>query len=313
MAGLTPPLIAGVELGGTKCIATLAKGRQIVRQERWPTGGVEVLSRISDALADWSRDTPFAAIGIASFGPIYIDPDGPDFGHMGNTPKPGWAGADIHGHFASRFDVPVGLDTDVAAAALAEGRWGASVGCDVHAYVTIGTGVGLGLVVGGAAVHGRLHPEAGHMRVRRVAGDAFAGACPHHGDCLEGLVGGPALAARATAPVSDLADDDPLWSRVAADLAEWAAMLILCLSPQRLVFGGGVLDARPGLLPTIRARVAKLLNGYLEGHDETALAGLIVPPGLGSDAGPLGAVVVGWNALEARSIEPSALKSTGGQ
>ena len=290
-------VIAGVELGGTKCIATLARGKDILRQERWATEGPETLDRISATLAAWQDEEPFAAIGIGSFGPLCLDASSPRFGHMENTPKPGWAGADVHGHFARRFALPVGIDTDVGGAALAEGQWGASVGCAVHGYATIGTGVGLGLVVDGKAVHGRLHPEAGHMRIRRTPGDMFEGACPAHGDCLEGLVGGPALAARANGALADMPDDDPLWDRVARELGEWVAMLILCVSPQRLVIGGGVLDFRPTLLAKIRVAVADNLGGYLAGLDLAALETLIVPPALGRDAGPLGAIIVGQNAL----------------
>ncbi|MGW8203710.1 ROK family protein [Sphingomonas bisphenolicum] len=290
-------LIAGVELGGTKCIATLARGRTILHQSRWPTRGPETLDDIAAALDGWRRGAPFAAIGIASFGPLCLDPADPHFGHMENTPKPGWAGVDVHGHFARRFAIPVGIDTDVAGAALAEGAWGASTDCPVHVYATIGTGVGLGIVVDGKAVHGRLHPEAGHMRIRRTPGDTFAGACPAHGDCLEGLIGGPALAARANRPLAEVPDDDIIWQRVAAELGEWAAMLILCLSPHRLVIGGGVLDHRPALLDNIRVAVADNLGGYLAGLDLDALHDLIVPPGLGREAGPLGAIVIGQNAL----------------
>ncbi len=290
------PLVAGIELGGTKCIATLARGRTILRQQRWPTGTPDTLDLMSGMLAAWARESPFAAIGIASFGPLHLDPTKPGFGHMGNTPKPGWAGVDIHGHFARRFAVPIGIDTDVAGAALAEGRWGASVSCGVHGYATIGTGVGLGLVVDGRPVHGRLHPEAGHMRIRRQAGDDFAGGCPSHGDCLEGLVSGPGLIARAPRPLAQVADDDPLWERVAIDLAEWTAMLILALSPERLVLGGGVIQSRRALLPRIRAHALGLLGGYLDDLDADAMAALLVPPALGADAGPLGAIVLGIDA-----------------
>ncbi|HWI85367.1 MAG TPA: ROK family protein [Sphingomonas sp.] len=301
MAGVIEPLVAGVELGGTKCIATLAQGQRIVRQERWPTGGVETLGVISDTLDQWAGELAFRAIGIASFGPLRLNRSGADYGRMGKTPKPGWAGADILGHFARRFDVPIGIDTDVAGAALAEGKWGASKHCSVHAYATIGTGVGLGLVVNGEAIHGRLHPEAGHMRVRRVPGDAFSGTCPSHGDCLEGLVGGPALAARAPAALEETSDDDPLWDRVAAELSEWAAMLILCISPERLVFGGGVLEARPALLPMMHTRTARLLNGYLDNHGDHDLTTLMVAPALGRNTGPLGAALLGANALLAQA------------
>ncbi|WP_317617047.1 ROK family protein [Sphingobium sp. SCG-1] len=217
---------------------------------------------------------------------------------MGSTPKPGWSGIDVYQHFASRFDVPVGIDTDVAGAALAEEEWGASSGCTVHCYATVGTGVGLGIVVDGKAVHGSLHPEAGHIRIRRQPGDAFPGACPFHSDCLEGLVGGPALAARASVALADIADDHPLWDQVAADLAEWTAMLVLTLSPQRMVFGGGVIQSRPAIIPKIRARVATILNGYLEGCSAEELKDRIIPSQLGSDIGPLGAVILGIRVID---------------
>lgn len=298
------PLIAGVELGGTKCIATLAQGRKIVRQERWPTQTAATLNQVSDMLTQWHRDTPIAGIGIASFGPIHVDPHHAAFGRMGNTPKVGWAGVDVRGHFADRFDLPIGIDTDVAGAALAEGAWGASQGCTVHGYVTIGTGVGFGLVVKGEAVHGHLHPEAGHMRIRRQIGDMFAGTCTTHGDCLEGLVGGPALAARAPVAVSELGEDDPLWEQVAADISEWTTMMILALSPERLVMGGGVMQARPLLLPMICKRTATLLNGYIDDLDEAALRDVIVAPGLGADAGPLGAILLGQRAAAIQAGRP---------
>ncbi len=291
------PLIAGVELGGTKCIVALARGRTVLREQRFATGGPEMLALLSDRLAEWARDLPFAALGIASFGPIVLDRTRPDFGHMANTPKPGWAGTDIYGHFAARFPVPVALDTDVAGSALAEGQWGASIGCNVHIYATIGTGVGIGVVVDGKPVHGLLHPEAGHIRVRRIAGDNFTGRCPSHGDCIEGLVAGPGLIARAPAPLADVADDDPLWDHVATDLAEWMAMLILTLSPRRVVLGGGVPLQRPALIPKIRAGTAAVLNGYLAGHTVRDMETLIVAPALGANAGPLGAIALGMNAL----------------
>lgn len=294
---VSEPLIAGVELGGTKCIATLARGRKIVRQARWPTQSAATLDHVSNTLTQWYGDTPFAGIGIASFGPIHVDLHHAAFGRMGNTPKPGWAGVNVRAHFADRFDIPIGIDTDVAGAALAEGAWGASQGCTVHGYVTIGTGVGFGLVVEGKAVHGHLHPEAGHLRIRRQVGDSFAGACPTHGDCLEGLIGGPALAARALVAVADLGEDDPLWEQVAGDISEWTTMMILALSPQRLVMGGGVMQARPHLLPMICKRTAALLNGYIEDLDEAALEKIIVHPGLGFDTGPLGAVLLGQRAV----------------
>ena len=191
-------LIAGVELGGTKCIAVTARGREIVSRAQWPTGddAAATLRTLADWLAAAHREEPFAALGIASFGPICLDPASADYGRIINTPKPGWSGADVLGVLAGDLCVPVAIETDVAGAALAEGRWGASQGCPVHVYLTIGTGIGGGIVVDGKPLHGTFHPEMGHVRVRRAAGDPFTGVCPIHGDCLEGLAAGPAIAAR---------------------------------------------------------------------------------------------------------------------
>lgn len=288
------PLVAGVELGGTKSIAVIARGDEIIEEAHWPTGAPDATL---NAIADWIAARDADALGIASFGPLGLDPVSPDFGFVTATPKPGWSGVDVRGSLARRFTGSIGFDTDVAGAALAEGRWGASVGCDVHVYLTVGTGVGAGIVVGGKPVHGRVHPELGHLRVRRSPGDAFSGHCPFHGDCLEGLVSGPAITARAGVPADSLAPDEPLWERVADELAELMAMLILTLSPQRVVIGGGVVQNRPALLPLTRVRTHRLLGGYVADLDADVLGRMILPPGLGANAGPLGAVALALDAI----------------
>jgi len=289
-------LVAGIELGGTKCIALIARGREIIECARFPTEAPAVtLNALSGQLAAWQdRHGTAEALGIASFGPVGLNRDRADYGRITSTPKPGWVDTDVVGHFARHFGVPIGFDTDVAAAALAEYRWGAAQGCRVAVYLTIGTGVGGGVVVDGKPVHGLIHPEIGHLRVRRAAGDGFAGVCPFHGDCLEGLVSGPAITARAGKPAMELDVDDPIWTAVAAELAEAMAMLMLTLSPQHILIGGGVLQHRPRLFAAIHARTAELLNGYIAGVGTEELATIITPPGLGARAGPLGAVALGY-------------------
>ncbi len=294
-----PPLIAGVELGGTKGVALIARGEAIIAQSRHPTGDPgATLSALADDIEAWTGvHGPIAALGIASFGPIGLDPARDDFGTITRTAKPGWSGARVMDAFAGRFDVPIGWDTDVAGAALAERRWGAGRDQAVIIYLTIGTGIGGGLVIDGRPVHGRIHPEMGHLRVRRTPGDDFAGVCPFHGDCAEGLASGPAIAARAGAPAESLADDHGVWTRVAGELAELAYSLILTLSPQRILIGGGVPTGKPFLFPMIRAAVEARLGGYVAGLDAAALAGIIRPPALGDRAGPLGAVALGLGAM----------------
>lgn len=291
-------LVAGIELGGTKSIALVARGREIVEIRRIPTAEPgSTLDALSAQLDAWQgAHGRVEAIGIGSFGPIGLDRDRADYGHITSTPKPGWANVDVVGHFARRFGVPVGFDTDVAGAALAEYRWGAGQGCDVVLYLTIGTGIGGGVVVHGAPVHGLVHPELGHLRVRRSPGDGFAGVCPFHGDCLEGLAAGPAIAARTGMAGADIDDDHPVWVLVADELAEAMAMLMLTLSPRRILIGGGVFQHRQQLFARVRARTADLLGGYVAGVGAAELGDIIRAPGLGDKAGPLGAVALAYGA-----------------
>jgi fructokinase len=291
-------LVAGLELGGTKCIAVIADADTIVAEASWPTDAPgTVLPAIAARLAAWRSDFAFATIGIGSFGPLALDLRDPRYGRILDTPKQGWSGTDLVGYFRARFDLPVGIDTDVAGAALAEGQWGAAQGADVHVYITVGTGVGGGVVVNGRALHGLLHPEIGHIRIRRQAGDSFAGACPFHGDCAEGLVSGPALAARAGRPAAGIGDGDPLWTNVAAELAELAATIFLTVSPRRILFGGGVIQRRPFLMPDIARRFEALLAGYVRPPAGAALADIVRPAALGPLSGPLGATCIGRSAL----------------
>ena len=286
--------MAGIELGGTKCIALFALGREIVAEARFPTEAPSAtLEAVVRQIEAWSGEHGKPeALGIASFGPVGLDRARPDYGHITSTPKVGWANVDLVGHFAKRFAVPIGFDTDVAGAALAEHRWGAAQGASVAVYLTIGTGVGAGMLVDGAPVHGLIHPEFGHIRVRRMAGDAFAGVCPYHGDCLEGLISGPAVMKRAGKPGAELADEDPVWTPIVGELAEAMAVLMMTLSPQRILIGGGVFQHRAPLFAAVHKRTAELLNGYLAGIGAGELAKIITPPGLGDQAGPLGAVAL---------------------
>ncbi len=291
-------MIAGIELGGTKSIAVLSRRGTIVERLQVPTTRPEAtLAALAARVAAWHAAAPLDAIGIASFGPLALDPAAPAFGHITVTTKPDWSHTDVRGAFARSLAVPIGFDTDVAGAALAEGQWGAAQGCSDHVYLTIGTGVGAGIVAGGRIVHGAGHPEFGHVRVRRVPGDTFAGACRFHGDCLEGLIAGPALAARTGLAGDAIPGDHPVWANAAAELAEALAMLVLTLAPQRIVIGGGVGAKRPELVSQAVVRTGALLGSYLPGYDAAALTRCIVPAGLGDDAGPLGAVALGAAAL----------------
>ncbi len=290
------PLIAGLELGGTKCVALLATGPDEVRDRvTVPTTDPDATLAAIEAVLDRWR---FDAIGVASFGPLELDPARLDFGSITATTKPGWSGTDLVRRLAARYGKPLAIETDVNGAALAEARWGAAQGMAAHAYITVGTGVGVGLVTGGRPVMGWAHGEAGHMRVPRARGDGYAGWCRFHGDCVEGLISGPALAERFGCPGDHLPDDGPQWDLFVHDLGGLLHNLVVTAAPERIAIGGGVVSARDYLFPRLRARLAESLNGY--GAFEQWVEGIedrIGPPGLGTMAGPLGAIAVGLGAI----------------
>jgi fructokinase len=291
------PLIAGIELGGTKCVVILASGPDDVRaQERIPTHDpVTTLAAIEAVLDGWTFD----ALGIASFGPLDLDPASGTFGSITATTKPGWTGTDLVRRLAARTGKPLAIQTDVNGAALAEGRWGAAQGLAAHCYITIGTGVGVGAIVGGRPVQGFTHGEAGHMRVPRAAGDSYKGWCRFHGDCVEGLIAGPALAQRFGRPAEQVGDDAPEWAYFVHELTGLLHNLIVTLAPERIAIGGGVLGERPVLFTRLRAALTASIGGYGTLADYVAqLDTRLGPPGLGAMAGPLGAIAVGLGALD---------------
>ena len=288
-------MIAGLELGGTKCVAVLGEGpRNLVERVSVPTSDPDTtLAALERALDGWRFD----ALGIAAFGPLDLDPASAAYGSVSATPKPGWSGTALLSRFAQRYGVPAAIQTDVVGAALAEGRWGAARGLSDHTYITIGTGVGVGAIVGGRPAGGVAHGEAGHMRVARMAGDAFVGGCRFHRDCVEGLVSGPALGLRTGLAGAAIPDDHPVWDAVAHDIAMLLHNLVLTLAPARISLGGGIPTARPFLFPRIRARLGESLSGYgMFGGYAAQLDERVGPPELGDLAGPLGAIAVGLGA-----------------
>jgi fructokinase len=299
------PLLAGVELGGTKIIFTLGTGPgAIVESERIATGEAEAtLSAIENVLDEWVRSYPsIAALGIASFGPLELDPASPDYGSITRTTKAGWSGTDVARRIARRYGLPLSLDTDVNGAALAEGRWGAARGLRSWVYVTIGTGVGAGIIVDDRPVLGLGHSEAGHMLVRRAPGDGFPGICPVHGDCVEGLVSGPAIAASTGLKGEQIPDDHPVWDSVSSTIAAMVHNLAMTCAPQRIILGGGVIERRPSLFAPIRRAVVESLASYA--HTPAIAQDIdrfVVPPALGEMAGPLGALALASDAVPARS------------
>lgn len=296
------PLYGGIEAGGTKFVCAVGTGPDDIRAElRFPT--TSPAETIKKAVAFFEEqqkllNRPLTALGIAAFGPLDPNRGSPTFGFITSTPKPGWQNADLAGEVRRFLKLPVGFDTDVNGAALAEGRWGAAQGLDTFLYLTIGTGVGGGGMVGGKLMHGLVHPEMGHIRLPRDRqADPFEGFCLYHGDCLEGLASGPALEKRWGVKAETLPPEHPAWALEAHYLGLALSDFICTLSPQRIILGGGVMS-QPHLFPLVRAETLRLLNGYvrspqiLEKIDE-----YIVPPALGARAGVLGAFALAKAAI----------------
>jgi fructokinase len=285
-------LYGGMEGGGTKFICAVGTGPEAISEEiRFPTTTPdETLSR---AVAFFKKHA-ISAIGLASFGPLDLNPASPTYGSINATPKPGWAGTNLVAWFRRAFDVPITIDTDVNAAAFGEYFWlPENRGLDSLVYFTIGTGIGAGVIVNGKVVHGLTHPEAGHVHLPHDRQkDPFPGGCPFHSDCFEGLANGPAISKRWGQPAESLSDDHPAWDLEAGYIAAALANVICSLSPQRIVLGGGVMERR-FLFPLIRNRVREILNGYIP---SPVIAGTmelyIVPPGLGKRPGILGALAM---------------------
>lgn len=288
-------LYGGIEAGGTKFVCAVGTGPDdlYVAQPFPTTTPAETIERAIAFFKERTARGRLAAIGIGSFGPVDPNPASPTFGYITTTPKPGWAHTDFTGTIQRALGVPVGFDTDVNAAVLGEHRWGAAQGIDNFIYLTIGTGIGGGALVNGKLLHGLIHPEMGHIRIPHDwKTDPYAGFCPYHGDCWEGLAAGPAIQLRWGQRGETLPADHPAWNLEANYIALALADLICTLSPQRVILGGGVME-QPHLLPMVQQQTRGLLNGYL--HAPEILEKIdkyIVTPGLGEQAGVLGAIAL---------------------
>lgn len=288
------PIYAGVELGGTKCICLLARGPDdVLAREQLPTRRAgETLDEIGSVLDRWRSEYAVSSLGIASFGPLDLDRGSPAYGRLTTTPKPGWGGADL---LELADGLPCAIDTDVNAAALAEGLWGAAQGISSWCYITIGTGVGVGTIIDRNPIHGLGHSEAGHMRVPSPG--TRQGSCKFHRDCVEGFLSGPAIEARAGIPAGKIPADHPVWDEAAEVLAVLCHNLAFTVLPQRIVVGGGVPQRRPDFLANARKRLERSLGGYSTGaFIAQASDNYLAPAGLGNDAGSFGAIALATSA-----------------
>ncbi|MFQ5679657.1 MAG: ROK family protein [Gemmatimonadota bacterium] len=304
-------LVGGLEAGGTKFVCGVGTGPGDVRCEaRFPTTSPEeTISRVIDFFREQrERHGPPAALGIGTFGPAVVDPASPTYGRIVSTPKSGWASVNLKGVIQEALDLPVAFDTDVNAAALGEWRWGVARELRTFVYLTVGTGIGGGIIANGGLLHGFLHPEMGHIPVPHDReADPFEGSCPFHGDCLEGLASGPAMQARWGSPPERLPPEHPAWELEARylGLALWSYTNIL--SPQRIALGGGIME-QAHLFPRVRREVRNLSGGYAlfpavskdSPGGEEPLDDYIVPPALGRRAGLLGAFALALKLVQER-------------
>ena len=286
------PKCGGIEAGGSKFVCAVGSGPGDLDLAEIPTTTPQETMR--GVLEFFGRRGHLDAVGIGSFGPIDPDPHSAAFGYITSTPKQNWRNFNLAGPIRAALQAKVAFDTDVNAAAFGEFRWGAAQSLDTFLYLTVGTGVGGGGMAGGRLLHGRSHPEMGHLRIPHDREhDPFAGNCPYHGDCLEGLAAAPAIEARWATPAHGLPAGHPAWDLEAHYLALGIANLTCALSPQRIILGGGVMR-RNELYPMVRSKLKDLLNGYVDAPE-------IVAPELGARAGVLGAIALAQAILEGGS------------
>jgi len=289
-------LHGGIDAGGTtfKCGLADASGALVASHRVPVTTPEETLAATADWFTAHIEPGTLTTFGIASFGPIDVDPRSASYGTITGSAKPGWSGTNLHAHFANTLGLPVTVDTDVNGALLAEMKQGAAKGCASTAYVTVGTGIGAGLFANGGFLGRPSHPEFGHIALRRHPGDEnFESVCPFQDDCLEGLASVRAIRARA-GPPEDLPADHPVWNIAADYLAQAARALTLTFRPERIILGGGLMLA-VHLISRIREAFDQQMGGYLE---DAPSAGLITTPGLGDEAGLIGAILLGQQGVQ---------------
>jgi fructokinase len=292
-------LFGAIEAGGTKFVCAVGTGPDDLRAEaRFPT--TTPAETLGKCLEFFRAQPKLDALGVGCFGPVDLREGSPSYGCVTTTPKPGWANTDIVGPLRGALRIPVGFDTDVNGAVLGESRWGAARGLDNAVYLTVGTGIGGGALVGGKLAHGLVHPEMGHLLVPREPDDAeYPGFCPYHGArCWEGVAAGPAILKRWNARAEQLPADHPAWDLEARYLASGLTSLVLVLSPERVILGGGVMQAEQ-LLPLVRKYLARSLGGYVQSDALVNIEGYVVPPLLGQRAGIAGALALADAAARA--------------
>ncbi|SEG06511.1 fructokinase [Eubacterium ruminantium] len=288
-----------LEAGGTKMVCAIGdENGKILEQISIPTLMPE---ETMPAIIEYFKNKDIAALGVACFGPVDVHPESSTYGYILKTPKLAWADYNIVGVLKDALGVPIGFDTDVNGSLLGEITWGSARNLTDVIYITIGTGIGGGILSGGNIVHGMLHPELGHMKLIPAPGDSFQGICPFHGNCFEGLASGPAISDRWGASGKDLMDRAEVWELESEYIAQALSNLILVMSPQKIILGGGVMHQMQ-LFPLVRKKVLEKVNGYLDTPELRDIDSYICPAGLSDDQGIMGAVKLAMNACEKSAI-----------
>ncbi len=288
-------LIGGIEAGGTKMVCAVGdESGKVMDRVSFPTRQPEETFR---DLIDYFKGRDIQALGVGCFGPLDLNKNSKTYGYITKTPKKGWEYCDVVGTLKNALNVPVGFDTDVNGAVLGEVTWGAAKGAESAIYITVGTGVGVGVYVNGGLLHGLVHPEAGHMLLGRHPEDEYVSCCPYHKNCMEGLASGSAVSGRWGKKGVELADRDEVWELEAFYIGQAIANYVLAYSPQKIILWGGVMHQEK-LFDMVRREAKNMLNGYIP-HDMilNSMEEYIVPPALGEDPGIMGAIKLGLDAL----------------
>lgn len=282
-----------LEAGGTKMVCAVGnENGEILDRMTIPT---ETPAVTMPKLLAYFQDKEIRTLGIGCFGPVDLNPASDTYGYITTTAKLAWKHYDICGYFRKHLKVPIGFDTDVNGSMLGEATWGCAKGLDTAVYITIGTGVGIGVLAGGKLLHGMQHPEGGHILLPRRKDDTYAGKCPYHGTCLEGLAAGPAIEERWGEKAANLAERSEVWDLEAYYLAYAITNYILLLSPQKIILGGGVMHQEQ-LMPLVRHKVKEMLGGYMETKELADMDSYLVLPSLDDNQGILGALKLGMDA-----------------
>jgi len=287
--------LGALEAGGTKMVCAVGNEKgEIFERISIPTETPDITM---PKIVEYFQGKGIEALGIGCFGPIDLNRDSETYGYITTTPKLAWSNYNIVGVLKDALRIPVGFDTDVNGSMLGEATWGCAQGLECSMYITIGTGIGAGIIANGKLLHGMLHPEAGHLLMRRYPDDTYEGKCPYHKTCLEGMAAGPAIEDRWGKKGVELTDRKEVWEMEAYYIAQALVDYIMVLSPQKIILGGGVMH-QEHMMPLVLKELKEQLGGYIQTKEIENLAEYIVLPSLDDNQGIMGALKLALDELE---------------